>query len=122
MSGYSIDSYFHDYKLAIEIDESGHSDRNIDFEVKMQEAMEQKLGSKFIRIDPDKEIFDFFEAINEIFRPVKQSSNKLTKQSTKKTMIDKTSMRLLVLEFKSDNTLKAKDVKYIVKKISPDYE
>ena len=27
---YRIDLYFHDYKLAIEIDENGHSDRNID--------------------------------------------------------------------------------------------
>ena len=27
--GYRIDLYFHDYKLTIEIDESGHSDRNI---------------------------------------------------------------------------------------------
>ena len=27
---YSMDLYFHDYKLAIEIDENGNSDRNID--------------------------------------------------------------------------------------------
>ena len=27
---YSIDLYFHDYKLAIEIDENGNSNRNID--------------------------------------------------------------------------------------------
>ena len=27
--GYRIDLYFHDYQIAIEIDESGHSDRNI---------------------------------------------------------------------------------------------
>ena len=30
--GYRIDLYFHDYKLSIEIDEDGHSDRNIDYE------------------------------------------------------------------------------------------
>ena len=30
VSSYRIDLYFHDYKLAIEIDENGHSDRNID--------------------------------------------------------------------------------------------
>ena len=28
--GYRIDLYFHDYELTIEIDENGHSDRNID--------------------------------------------------------------------------------------------
>ena len=31
---YRIDLYFHDYKLAIEIGENGHSDRNIDFKIK----------------------------------------------------------------------------------------
>ena len=29
--GYRIDLYFHDSKLAIEIDKNGHSDRNIDY-------------------------------------------------------------------------------------------
>ena len=29
---YRIDLYFHKYKLAIEIDELGHNDRNIDYE------------------------------------------------------------------------------------------
>ena len=32
--GYWIDLYFYDYKLAIEIDEYGHSDRNIDYQIK----------------------------------------------------------------------------------------
>ena len=27
---YRIDLYFHDYKLALEVDEKGHKDRNID--------------------------------------------------------------------------------------------
>ena len=29
-------SYFHDYKLAIEIDENGHGHRNTDYEIKRQ--------------------------------------------------------------------------------------
>ena len=33
--GYRIDIYFHDYKLAIETDENEHSDRNIDYEIKI---------------------------------------------------------------------------------------
>ena len=41
--GYRIDLYFHDYKLAIEIDENGHSDRNIDYTIKRQKAIEQEL-------------------------------------------------------------------------------
>ena len=31
--GYRIPLYFHDYKLAIEIDENGYSYRNIDYEI-----------------------------------------------------------------------------------------
>ena len=53
--GYRIDLYFHDCKLAIEIDENAHNDRNIDYEIKRQKAIEQELDGKFIRIDPDKE-------------------------------------------------------------------
>ena len=63
-----IGLYFHDYKLAIEIDENGQSDRNIEFEIKRQKAVEQEIGCKLIRIDPDKEDFNIFRAISEIFR------------------------------------------------------
>ena len=31
---YRINLYFYDYKLAIGIDENGHSNRNIDYEIK----------------------------------------------------------------------------------------
>ena len=73
---YRIDLYFHDYRLAIEIDENGQSDRNIDCESKRQKAIEKELGCKFLRIDPDKEDSDIFRAINEIFRYIKQSTKK----------------------------------------------
>ena len=33
---YSIDLYFHDYKLLIEINRNWHSDRNIDYKIKRQ--------------------------------------------------------------------------------------
>ena len=52
---YRTDLYFHDYEFAIEIDENGHSDRNIDKEIKRQKTLEQDLGCNFIRIDPGKE-------------------------------------------------------------------
>ena len=61
---------------------------------------------KFIRIDPDKENFDVFRAINEIFRNIKQA--------TKKTLINKTSATLLRLEFKTDDIIKPTAIKYIV--------
>ena len=82
---YRTDLYFHGYMLAIGIDENGHSDRNIDFELKRQKTIEQELGSKFTRIDPDKEDFDIFRAINEIFRHIKQPTKKaFNKQSFNK--------------------------------------
>ena len=37
-----IELYFHDYKLAIEIDENEKSDRNIDYEIKKTKTIEQK--------------------------------------------------------------------------------
>ena len=52
--GYKIDLYFHDYKLAIEIDEKGHKDRNINHEIEKQKALEKELNCKFIRINFDK--------------------------------------------------------------------
>ena len=60
-----IDLYFHGYKLAIEIDENGDSDQNIDYEKKVQKAIEQELDCWFIRNDPDKEDFDISELLME---------------------------------------------------------
>ena len=95
--GYRIDLYFHDYKSTIEIDENGHSDRNIAYKIKRQEAIEQKIGCNFLGTDPNNEDFDIFRTINEIFRNAKQS--------TKTTLINKVSTRLLGLEFKLDNII-----------------
>ena len=72
----------------------------------MQKAIYQELCSKFIRIDPDKEDFDIFKTVNEIFRHIKQS--------TKKSLINKIWVKLLGLEFKSDNITKSKATKFIV--------
>ena len=71
--------YFPEYRLAIEIDENGHSNRNIENEIKRQKAIEQELDCKFTKIDSDKEDFDIFKTINEVFRHVKQSPKKSRK-------------------------------------------
>ena len=39
--GYRIDLYFHEYKLTKEIDELGHNDRNVDYEIQRQRAIEK---------------------------------------------------------------------------------
>ena len=50
---YRIDLYFHKYKPAIEVDELGHADRNVNDEIESQRALERELNCVFIRIDPD---------------------------------------------------------------------
>ena len=42
--GYRIHLYFHKYKLAIEVDELGHVDRNLSNEIERQKALEKELG------------------------------------------------------------------------------
>ena len=70
--GYRTDLCFNDSKPAIEIDENGKSDRNIDYEInRRQKSIEQELGCAFIRIDPPKEDFYTMKAINQISRHMK---------------------------------------------------
>ena len=105
--GYRIDLYFHKYKLAIEVDELGHADRNINNEIERQKALERELDCVFIRINPDEKDFKILKAINEIYRHIKKSS--------KKSIIDKISKRLL--EFKSNHSIITKELKRVVQKI-----
>ena len=55
---FRIDIYFTEYFLAVEIDEKGHTDRDLIFEQKRQEALEKKLNCTFIRINTSKENYD----------------------------------------------------------------
>ena len=105
---YRIDLYFHKYKLAIEVDELGHNDRNIDYEIQRQRAIEKELGCVFIRINPDEKNFNIFKEINKIHRHIKKS--------TKKSLINDLSKILQELEFKPNHSIKSKCLKWIVKK------
>ena len=79
--GYRIDLYFHKYKLAIEVDELGHNDRNIDYEIQRQQALDREFNYIFIRINPDAIDFNIFREIKKIYRRI----NKLIKEQTKNT-------------------------------------
>ena len=81
--GCRIDLYFHDYKLAIKVDEKGHKNRNIAHEIEKRKALEKELSCKFIRINSDEKDFNIFQVINEIHRHIKKSTKKLTKKLTK---------------------------------------
>ena len=69
--GYRIDLYFHEYKFAIEVDQLGHTNRNINNEIERQKALEKELNCIFIRINPDEKDFNIFQEINKIHRHIK---------------------------------------------------
>ena len=98
----------------MEVDELGHNDRNIDYEVQRERAIEKQLGCVFIWVNPDEENFNIFSAIIQIHRHIKKSS--------KKSLIEKISKRLLKLEFKSNHSIITKSLKRVVKKLLPDYK
>ena len=66
--------------------------------------MEEQLGCKFIRSDPDKKGLDVHKVIKEIFRHIKRLSEN--------TLIEKIWKRLLGLQFKSNNEIKSKAICY----------
>ena len=74
--GYRIDLYFHKHKLAIEVDELGHADRNLSNEIERQKALEKELDCVFIRIHLDGKKLDIFKEINNIHRHIKKSTKK----------------------------------------------
>ena len=113
---YQIDLYFSEHKLALEVDEKVHKDRNIYYEIKRQKAIEKELGCEFIRINPDVKDYDEYAGIEKIYNQIIESTKKLTEESNKKSLIDQISKRLLELEFKSNHSIKSKCLEFIVKK------
>ena len=113
--GYRIDIYFHKYRLAIEVDELEHTDRNLSNEIENQKALEKELNCVFIRINPDEQNFN-------IFREIKTKYIIILKKITRNLLIDDLSKRFLKLEFKSNHSIKSKCLKWIVKNILPDYK
>ena len=99
---YRIDLYFHKYKLAIEVDELGHNDRNINDEIERQKALERERNCVFIRINPDAADFNIYREINKIHRHIKQLDKaklkekqaKIKKQEDKKKELEDETNRL----------------------------
>ena len=94
---YRIDLYFTKYRLAIEVDEKGHKNRNEYKEVEREKATKERLDCKFIRINPDEIDFDMYVEISKIYNHISKPS--------KKSVIDKISKRLSELEFINQNQL-----------------
>ena len=104
--GYRVDAYFPKHKLGIEIDEQGHN-RDINYDIERQKAIERDLGCKFIMIDPSKKDFDVNIELGRIQKYIVKSTKKLSEKS----LIDDLSKRLLGLGFKSNNAIKTKCLK-----------
>ena len=69
--GYRIDHYFYKHKLAIEVDELGHADRNLSNDIDTQKALEKELDCVFITINSNGKNFNIFKQINKIHRHIK---------------------------------------------------
>ena len=72
--GYRTDLYFHKYRLAIEVDELGHTDINLSNEIERQKALEEELNCVIIRINPDEIDYNIFREINKIQRHINKST------------------------------------------------
>ena len=79
-------------------------------------ALEKQLAFRFIRTNPDAENYDIFVKISKIQNHIIESTKKITKKLTKRSLIDKTSKILLALEFEEENSIRSKCSNFIVKK------
>ena len=75
-----IEFYFPRHKLAIEVDELGHLERNEEDEIKIQKKLEEYLKCTFFRINPDKENFEIFLEVGKIESYISESNKKSFKK------------------------------------------
>ena len=71
---YRINLDFLEYKLAIEVNEKGHKDRDEHKEIERQKAIEEELDCKFIRINSDEKGFDVDVYISKIHNHIVELS------------------------------------------------
>ena len=88
---------------------------DLEHEQSRQVILEEKCGCRFIRINLDAADFNINIVINLVYMRIIKSRN----ESTKKSLIDDPSKRLLELQFKSSHSIKSKRLKWIVQKILP---
>ena len=65
---YLIDFYFQKYKLAVEVDELGHTNKDSVKENERQTEIAKHLDCTFIRINPDKKDFSDYAGLDEIYK------------------------------------------------------
>ncbi|MFM7983959.1 MAG: hypothetical protein ACKPKO_32005, partial [Candidatus Fonsibacter sp.] len=70
VNNFRIDLYLPDQKLAIEIDEHNHADRDLSYEEEREMYIKTQFGCKFLRINPDSEGLKIATCIGRIMREV----------------------------------------------------
>ena len=87
---FRIDVYFNKFLLVVEIDEKGHTDRDLIFEEKRQEALEKKLGCKFIRINTSnaKNGYDLDYEVGNVQAFIDEFKNKKIKELEDKNKLN----------------------------------
>ena len=80
---FRIDVYFIEDNVDVEVDEKGHVDRYLIFEMKRQEALEKTIDSKFITINTSSENYDADYKIGEIQTFLASLKKKKSKIETK---------------------------------------
>ena len=70
VANYRVDLYLSKQKLAIEIDENNHADRDPSYEQAREERTQEELGCKFLRINPDAPDFKLSSCIGRIMREI----------------------------------------------------
>ena len=76
---YYLDLYFPEYKIVVECDENGHTDRKPENERERMDFVNKKLNiddSNWIRFNPDEYDFDMSKVIGRVYRKIKEKSNK----------------------------------------------
>lgn len=86
--------YFPEHKLVIKLDEKKPTDRKKSKEEEREKAI-TKFVCKIIRINSDREDYDECVEFSKMINYINESNEKLTKESTEKSLIDKISNKLL---------------------------
>ena len=77
VANYRIDLYLPSLQLAIEIDENNHADRSPSFEQVRQERIQEELGCRFLRINPDASDFKLSSCVGRIMREIVHATPKV---------------------------------------------
>ena len=77
LNKYYIDIYFLEHKLAVEVDEKAHLERNEDEDRKREKEIKEELDCQFMRIKPSKERFNINVELGKIHNHVIESTIKI---------------------------------------------